>query len=120
MIPPREEIEHLYSPAENEMLDKIRLTVAEIAEENLRNDAGRRLVHALWPDEMQRIANTHWIATKDDGMQLLRPNYAQQRFHKDVIQRSRELGRPIRGIILKARQLRDEYFSPIMAIPAVR
>lgn len=105
MIPEREQIEHLYSAKENEVLDRIRLATAELDDPVERGEMGRRLVRALWRDELELIAKTHWIATKADGLKLCTPNYAQKRFYKDVIQRCRSENRPIRGIILKARQL---------------
>jgi hypothetical protein len=59
----------------------------------------------LWPDELEYISKTCWISTKSEGLVLLKPNYMQRRLHKDVIQTSREKARPVRSIVLKARQL---------------
>lgn len=105
MIPPREDLEQHYDKSEVEVLEQIRAVTDAIRDDGQRNTIGRKLIRTLWPDEFERIAKTHWIATKERGMQLLKPNYAQQRFYKDVIQLCRERGVPIRGIILKARQL---------------
>jgi len=105
VIPPREEIEHLYSKTENEMLDAFRTLVARI-EPSKRALRGREVLRKLWPDELEYISKTHWITTKEAGeAKLLEPNYAQRRFYKDVIVRCREEGLPIRSVILKARQL---------------
>lgn len=67
---------------------------------------GREALRALWPEELLYISKTHFIRTKKGGRPvLLEPNYAQQRFHKDVIVECRAQKMPIRGIVLKARQL---------------
>lgn len=108
-----EELEKHYDPKEVEILLQIRKATLAVADENerdtvlvrRRNFLGRQLIRKLWPDELERISKTHFIQTKERGLQLLKPNYAQKKFHDDVIVRCRSEARPIRGRILKARQL---------------
>jgi hypothetical protein len=105
MIPPRENLDGYYTQKELEVLDVFRpiLTKMKPAEQL---PAGRQLLRKLWPDELEYIEKTHWIATKEPGViKQLRLNYAQKRFYKEVIQRCREDGVPIRAVVLKARQL---------------
>lgn len=99
-----EELRETYSAEEFDALRKMRRTLEGLPK-NRAHELGREMLRALWPDELERIAKTHWINTKDRGLQLLVPNYAQVRFYEDVIQARRKEGLPIRGIILKARQL---------------
>lgn len=107
VIPPREELELAgYTPDELGKLEQAAAVVNGIPEEDRRREIGRMILRKLWPDEIQYIAKTHWIMTKKAGhKQLLEPNYAQVRFYEDVIQHCRAEAVPIRGIILKARQL---------------
>lgn len=105
MIPSREELEQHYDPKEVELLERIRVATQAIQNEARRSEVGKKLIHGMWPDELERISKTHWIQTKERGMQLLKVNYAQKRFYDDVIVSCRKDKRPIRGIILKARQL---------------
>lgn len=70
-----------------------------------REDAGREMVSKLWPDELTRLQKTTWIVKKDQPPGLMTLNYAQRRFWNDVVVRCRTERSPIRGIILKARQL---------------
>lgn len=107
MIPKLEFLEQHYEPAEIDFLERFRPILAKLRrkEDGSYGEAGRKMLRTLWPDEAQYIAKTHWIITKQDGLQRLRHNYAQRRFNQDVIQRCRQENRPIRGIVLKARQL---------------
>jgi hypothetical protein len=107
MIPTADFLEQWYEPQEVGELLQLKSVLSRMPEheQGLR---GRAALRAMWPDEVQYIEKTHFIKTKgDDGIVVkqLRLNYAQQRFHKDVIVKCRKEKRPIRGIILKARQL---------------
>ncbi len=108
MIPPREEIEHLYIKAELDKLDGQR-EINDIPDARRRDEYGRRALRAIWPDEAELIQKTHWIQIKDingvlRGLKLFQWNYAQQKFYK-LLRELRDAGRPIRILILKARQL---------------
>lgn len=107
MIPKREFLEEHYEPDEVAALEEFRplLMVMQRRKDPNLGEAGRLLLRKLWPDEITYIGKTHWIITKDKGLQLLRHNYAQMRFVIDVIDKSRILKRPIRSVVLKARQL---------------
>jgi hypothetical protein len=105
-------VEH-YEPEEVETLEEFRPIFDRLRKrkESGYAEAGRALLRKLWPDEVTYIAKTHWIITKQDGLQRLRSNYAQQRFYEDVIVRCRREQRPIRSIVLKARQLGFSTFT---------
>jgi len=105
VILPREELELHYDKAEVEILEDIKRVTGAIRDDKERTAVGRKLIRTLWPDELERISKTHWIATKERGMQLLKPNYAQRKFYAAVIEESAKRVVPIRAIILKARQL---------------
>lgn len=105
MIPGTELLEQVYEPKEVAALEAIRKHTEKLNPER-RKEVGRQALRALWQDEVEYISKTHWIRTKRPGeIKLFVPNYAQKRLYRDVIQRSREENKPIRGIILKARQL---------------
>ena len=107
VIPPQDELEAIgYDKAEVEKLVTFGKALNPIKEPLRRGELGRQLLRKLWPDELEFISKAHWIKTKVPGQKvLLEPNYAQKRFYKEVIEHCREEGMPIRGIILKARQL---------------
>jgi len=105
LIPDRAELEPHYESWELDAIDKIRKLTDANPDDEARNTYGRRALRALWPDDLVYLSKTSWISTKSEGLVLLKPNYAQQRFYEDVILRCRREGRPIRGTILKARQL---------------
>jgi len=105
LIPDRSELEAHYDRAELEAIDKIRQVTAGIIDEEERNELGRRALWALWPDELEYLSKTSWISTKSQGLILLKPNYAQQRFYNDVIVECRKRAKPIRAVALKSRQL---------------
>ena len=100
----RDILEANYSPHEVEVLWKLfrileTMPVAEAIEE------GRSFLRRLWPDEIEYLSKTSWIQRKQDLPCLLEPNFAQKKFWEDVVLRCREENRPMRAIILKARQL---------------
>lgn len=106
-MPSARELEVLgYETAEIDTLVKAGRALNAVESPSRRNALGREILRKLWPDELEFIGKTHWIATKEAGTKkLLRPNYAQMRFYRDVIERCRKAGLPVRGITLKARQL---------------
>lgn len=107
-LPTYEDLERFYPKEEVEVLDKVRRTIGGMSDSDggkKRSAFGRRMLAAIWPDQLTRIGKTYFIQTKEHGLQLLKPNYAQVRFYQDVIVRCRKEGRPVRGRILKARQL---------------
>lgn len=104
-IPSREELEPWYEKWELEELDAARRALRPHSDPRIRAEIGRQALRTLWPDELTYISKTSWIATKDRGLIRFDPNYAQRRFYKDVIQFCREEKRPIRAVVLKARQL---------------
>lgn len=73
------------------------------AEERVRE--GRKFLRHMWPDDLEYLQKTSWIQRKQDMPCLLTLNFAQLRFWQDVVIRCREEHRPLRAIILKARQL---------------
>jgi len=112
-IPERHILEMLdFDRQELEVLDQFRPIISGLSEED-RGEIGRALCRKLWPDEDQYMQKLHLIIAgknagggSDVGMvKQLRFNYAQQRFYKDVIVRCRSENRPVRGVVLKARQL---------------
>ena len=107
LIPPEGDLEQTgYSKAEIEFLTKYARHLNTLEDPIRRATIGRHILRELWPDELEFISKQHWIGTKTPGVKvLLEPNFAQARFYKDVIQHSREENLPIRGVILKARQL---------------
>lgn len=113
MIPKREFLEEHYEPDEVAALEEFRplLMVMQRRKDPNLGEAGRLLLRKLWPDEADYIGKTHWIITKDKGLQLLQHNYAQRRFAADVIARCRNEKRPIRSVVLKARQLGFSTFA---------
>lgn len=107
MIPARAELEELgslYSKQELDVLEKAGARISAYDPEKAQL-IGHQFVRTLWPDQLERIAKTHRISTKSDGIRPLIANYAQRRFYTEVILASRKEGVPIRGIICKARQL---------------
>lgn len=96
-----------FEAAEVGVLAHARSVLEQVDDTLTRNKMGRSLLRELWPDELTYIQKTHWIRTKDTDATVKRlvPRVAQQRFYRDVIVKCREEGRPIRGIVLKARQL---------------
>lgn len=105
IFPTRDELLALYTPKEADLLDRSGKALASISDKKERSRIGREIQRKLWPDELEYISKTHWIATKESGMKLMKPNYAQVRFYKDCIVAPRAKSLPIRAIILKARQL---------------
>ena len=107
MIPDTDFLEEYYPDREVGELLQLKRALARLPEAE-RGAAGRAALRAMWPTEQQYIEKTHFIKTKgDDGQVLkqLRFNHAQQRFYDDVICEGRRQNKPIRAIILKARQL---------------
>lgn len=114
MIPPRADLETLvywpsgrqcFTTQELDILEDLAGDLVDVADK-LRNDLGRQFLRHLWPDEFELISKTHFLTTKRPGtITLFEPNYAQKKFYQDVIVAAREDERPIRGIVLKARQL---------------
>jgi hypothetical protein len=105
MIPEPAMLEALgYEDLEIDVLRDVR-RVAETLDDKERWAFIREAQESLWPDELTRFQKTSVILTKEDGPKLLRLNFAQRRFWEDVIVRSRKERRPIRAIVLKARQL---------------
>jgi hypothetical protein len=95
-----------FEKEEIEYLERFRGALNSVAIPRRRGELGRDLLRSMWPSEIDYIQKTHWIKTRVPGrISQLRLNYAQRRFYKDVIQRCREEGRPIRAIVLKGRQL---------------
>lgn len=104
-LPRPEIVEEFYDKADRDFIESIRPKMAAMANVQRRNEIGRQLILQHWPDELERLAKTTWITDKKSRLILLEPNYAQLRFYKDVIVRSRQEGLPIRAKILKGRQL---------------
>lgn len=116
MIPEREHLEATlagtegqqeagYTPEEIDALCELK-KLLEPLDPKSRIEEGRVQLREMWPDDLLYIRKTHWIKTKNPGERVLfKPNYAQQRFYRDVIEKCRKQARPIRAIILKARQL---------------
>lgn len=108
MIPEPEELERSgYEASEVAVLAQARSILIREKNSKARGEMGRKLLRELWPHELQYMEKTHWLRTKDTDATVKRlvPRYAQRRFYEDVIVRCRQEGRPIRGIVLKARQL---------------
>lgn len=106
-VPDRGHLEAIgYDKRECDFLEQAGKKLNRLVDDSRRRELGRRILRGLWPEELEFISKTHWISTKTPGVKLLlKPNYAQERFYKDVIQHCRNEGLPIRGVILKARQL---------------
>lgn len=105
MIPDSHFLERYYPQEEVVALEALREALVGRPEKE-QAEIGRAALRTMWPDELTYISKTHFIRTKEAGrIVLLEPNYAQRRFHRDVIEESRSQKMPIRGIILKARQL---------------
>lgn len=109
-LPPSEELELYvgngwFDEDERKIFESWRPVLGGIPTELQRNEFGRALMRELYPDELTYIAKSCWITTKEGERVPLIPNYAQRRFYRDVIVRCDEDSRPIRGCILKARQL---------------
>lgn len=105
MIPESEILEATYDRAEVLALEALRTVVSRVNDANKAIEVGRQGLRAIWPDEIEYISKTHWIRTKSGECLLLKPNYAQVRFYEECIVSCRREKRPIRAIILKARQL---------------
>lgn len=106
MIPGADFLEQHYADDEVRALLELKKLLERESNEKSRAKEGRRLLRALWDDELEWIQKTHFIRTKQGGqLRLLKLNYAQQAFYDQVIVRCRKERRPIRGICLKARQL---------------
>ena len=94
-----------YTPEEIETLDKLRPVINSLAPEH-RGQEGRALLRAMWPDPLQYIRKTHLIKTKKVGeVVLFKPNYAQIKLYEEGILKSERDCKPVRIVILKARQL---------------
>lgn len=98
-------LEQNYDPQEIVALLEAKKSLDAISDADRRNELGRALLMKLWPDPLQRLQKTAWIQRKDAPPGLLKLNYAQLRFYRDVIETARTRNTPIRAIILKARQL---------------
>lgn len=105
MIPAAEVLETLYTDDEVEQLLRLKSILGKMPEAE-RAHAAREGLRAVWPDEVTHIERTHWIRLKEPGqVALLKFNYAQRRFYREVIEHCRKEKRPIRAIVLKGRQL---------------
>lgn len=105
MIPPREELEALYDSRELDKFDEVRGHLNTIQDDGERARYGNRILEAMWPYLDERIQKTHWIATKDVGVvTLFKWNRAQRRFYERIREVEKQK-RPVRVIVLKARQL---------------
>lgn len=104
-VPPQEELEPDYEPAEIDFLNTVRKVTEPIRDTDKKCSIGRALLRKLWPDELLFISKTHHIRTKRGRLELLKPNYAQRRFYEVAIASRRRELQPMRAIILKARQL---------------
>lgn len=97
--------EPAYTQEELEQLDIIREVLMSMPAKD-RWRAGNEALRALWPDVLDYIRHTYVIKTKVIGERVLfKPNYAQRRMWDDVIEPAIRANRPLRVIILKARQL---------------
>lgn len=105
-IPAPDFLEQHYEAAEVRQLVELGAKLATVKDVEKRARYGRQALRQLWDDELTYLEKTHFIRTKEPGVVLqLRLNYAQRRFYNDVIVACRKEKRPIRGIVLKARQL---------------
>lgn len=98
-------LEQNYEPREIVVLLEAKRSLDAISDPVRRNALGRQVLTRLWPDPLQRLQKTAWIQKKDGPPGLLRLNHAQLRFWNDVIEPAAQANRPVRAIILKARQL---------------
>lgn len=107
MIPTPEFLEREYEAREVSALVDLSKLLTRIKNEKERDEMGRAALRKLWRDELTYIEKTHWLLKqkKPGPPQRLKLNFAQKRFYQDVIVRCREERIPIRGILLKARQL---------------
>lgn len=107
ILEPQELEQAGYTAKEVSILAGAREILQRERDSKARGLMGRKLLRELWPDELQYMEKTHWLRTKDTDATVKRllPRYAQKRFYDEVIQRCRAERRPIRGIVLKARQL---------------
>ena len=105
MIPPPEQIELYYEGDERRLITQAGENLNSIPDDRVRTQLTREFIHTLWPDELERIEKTTYITTKAATVSLLKLNYAQRQFWNDVVVRCRAERNPVRGIILKARQL---------------
>ena len=100
MIPSSDFLEQHYERQEVLALEALRKAL-DGTPDHVQGQIGRAACRRMWPDELTHISKTHFIRMKDVGrIGLLNPNYAQRRFHKDVITACRDEGMPIRGVIL--------------------
>lgn len=103
VLAPTEILLKVYEPEIVEILERVRHLVREKSQQDQR-DAYRALIDKLWPNEEERIQNTHWITTKEHGLRLMRWNKTQRELYRLI--RDIELdGSPVRIVIVKARQL---------------
>lgn len=102
----------VYTPEELETLCEIGPKINQLPDAADRYRAGRALVDGLWPDPDEMCAKTHWIRIKKTatnlskvgGRAILVPNFGQLRF-RETIRSQEEQGKPVRVIVLKARQI---------------
>ncbi|MEE8373705.1 MAG: hypothetical protein V3R87_08305, partial [Dehalococcoidia bacterium] len=104
MIPTREFLEQHYEPKEIDTLSKLRIDLRDCTAKQ-QFDIGRAVLAKLWTNELEYLSKTTFIINKRSKVVLLKPNHAQVAFYRQVIQKCRDEKRPIRGILLKARQL---------------
>lgn len=93
-----------YEAGEIDALNDVRRVAATLSEKDAWRFA-RDVIDSLWPEELERFQKCSVILTKEDGPKLLKLNHAQIAFWEQVVVRSRREKRPIRAIVLKARQL---------------
>lgn len=104
-LPELERLEPFYEREDFERFVKWWPELAGVQDQRARDRWGLDLMLGWWQDDFEFLRKTFWIQDKNSRKVLLEPNYVQERFYKDVVMRCQEEGVPIRGIVLKARQL---------------
>lgn len=111
----REEIQRLYEPATADVLLSIVDAVKEVDDPDEQRRQGWRLLRAAFEDKADFIQSLNWIRLKDPdggygGISLLKLK-KQQRYVYDLIDNLERQQRPVRLVILKARQQGISTFS---------
>lgn len=106
-LPSEKDCERVYGD-DGRVMDALRIVREQLpllSSHELRLKLVRDVQRNLWDDWVERFQMTTWIQVKKGPPQLLTMNWAQREFFDKVILGSIADGRPMWGIILKARQL---------------
>lgn len=102
---PLQELIRRHGDEHGRALHHIFNSLSSITDPVKENAAGWEAINELWPDRDDFIQNNFWITTKRRSQKLLlRYNQGQRKLNQ-IIRDLQEKGRPVRVIVLKARQL---------------